>query len=118
MMKRASPILTFLLLWPVLCFAQDDETTKQSDPRKFSITGGIGNATGWFGLQAEYYFHGDRFSVFGGAGYTPSFDAGDPSGFTVAAGGRVFTSGVKHRAYLEGSVSPIAISSPIESTDA
>jgi hypothetical protein len=72
--------------------------------RVATLTAGIGNAMGWFGLQGERYFSGDRLSAFLGVGYTPSVDPGDPSGVTFAAGFRGFTAGLKHRGLLEASV--------------
>lgn len=76
-----------------------------------TLTAGVGNAMGWFGVQAERYFAQERLSGFLGAGYTPSLDQGDPSGLTFAAGIRGFTAGVKHRAFLALSVSQIFIES-------
>jgi hypothetical protein len=64
---------------------------------------------GWFGVQGERYFGRERFSLFGGLGYTPAGDAGDASGVTVAAGGRAYTPGKKHRGFLEVSVSQLAV---------
>ena len=58
---------------------------------------------GWFGAQGERYFLDERLSVFVGLGYTPSLDQGDPTGPTFAAGLRTFTSGAKHRLFVEGS---------------
>lgn len=72
-----------------------------------TLTAGLGNAMGWFGLQGERYFSGERLSAFLGVGYTPSVDPGDPSGVTFAAGFRGFTAGLKHRGFLEASVCQI-----------
>jgi hypothetical protein len=66
---------------------------------------------GWLGLQAERYFAAGRGSVFGGVGYTVEVDR-SWSGVAVAAGARVFTSGDKHRIFLEASVSQLAIELP------
>ena len=80
-----------------------------------TITGGIGNAMGWFGAQGEGYFAHGRLSVFGGVGYTPAVDDFDPSGLTVAAGLRGYTGGRKHRAFAEVSACQVAtLSDPIE----
>lgn len=68
-----------------------------------TITAGIGNAMGWFGLQGERYFSGDRLSAFLGVGYTPAPDEIDPAGVTFAMGLRGFTPGIKHRGFLEAS---------------
>jgi hypothetical protein len=81
--------------------------------RSVTVLTGVGNALGWFGGQAEKYFAGDRLSAFAGLGYTPPID-GIPSGLTGASGLRVFTRGVKHRGFVELSVSQIAVESGID----
>lgn len=68
-----------------------------------TVTAGVGNAMGWFGVQAERYLVHGRLSAFGGLGYTPSIDAYDPEGVTFAAGVRGYTGGLKHRAFAEAS---------------
>jgi len=80
--------------------------------RRITVTGGVGNAHGWFGGQLEGHFGSDRWGLFGGLGYTPSLEPHDASGVTVAAGIRVFTGGARHRGYLELSVSQIGIEEP------
>lgn len=62
---------------------------------------------GWYGGQGERYFKGDRVSIFFGLGYTLPIEAGKPTGLTVAAGARVFTSGKTHRGFLEFSASQV-----------
>jgi hypothetical protein len=47
--------------------------------------------------------------VFAGLGYTPPLDEGDAKGVTLAGGVRAFTPGIKHRGFLELSVSQLAI---------
>ena len=79
------------------------------EPRRASLVGGVGNSMGWFGASGELYFAGERASVFVGLGYTPALESGDPSGVTVAGGVRGYTKGRHHRAFLEASVSQIAI---------
>ena len=73
----------------------------------FSLTGGVGNALGWYGAQAERYVADGRASFFGGLGYAYSPDKPpDVSGAIAGAGGcRAFFGGRKHRFYIEGSVS-------------
>ena len=66
---------------------------------------------GWLGAAAEFYFSGGRLSGFGGVGYTPEINQGDPTGMTFAAGVRAYTLGIKHRAFAELSFSQVAISS-------
>jgi len=78
---------------------------------KVTVVAGVGNAMGWLGAQAEGYLKSGRISVFGGVGYTPEYEVGRPSGVTVAAGTRGFTSGRKHRAFFEVSVSQIVTES-------
>jgi hypothetical protein len=73
-----------------------------------TVTAGVGNAMGWFGAQAERYFTHGRLSAFGGLGYTPSVDAFDPEGVTLAAGVRGYTAGLKHRGFAEASVCQVA----------
>ncbi len=68
---------------------------------------------GWFGAQGERYIADERISLFFGLGYTPSVDRGDPTGATFAAGIRTFTNGVKHRAFVEGSVSQLLVESGV-----
>jgi len=88
----------------------DDPASASGAPRgarRLTALAGAGNALGWFGGQVERYLGGDRYSVFGGAGYTPSLESGDPSGPTFAAGGRAYTSGRTHRAFLEISISQV-----------
>jgi len=74
-----------------------------------TVLGGIGNALGGFGMQAEYYLGGGRFSVFGGMGYYSGGDDNNyPSGLAGAGGARVYAGGVRHRGFLELAVAPVA----------
>ena len=75
--------------------------------RLMTLTAGVGNAMGWFGFQGERYLLDERISVFAGLGYTPQLDPGDPTGPTFAAGLRGFTSGLKHRLFVETSASQV-----------
>lgn len=77
--------------------------------RLISLTAGVGNSMGWFGVQGERYLADERLSIFLGLGYTPSLDQGDPTGPTFAAGLRAFTAGAKHRVFTEGSVSQLLV---------
>jgi hypothetical protein len=108
------PILLLLLalLSPRLSAAgQESDATPPVRPRVASLTAGLGNVMGWFGLHGEGYFARERLSGFVGLGYTPSVDPGDPSGPTFAVGLRGFTTGVKHRGFLALSLSQLAIES-------
>ena len=78
-------------------------------PRQFTLAAGVGNAMGWFGMQGEKYFRQGRISVLAGLGYTPELDSGDANGVAVAAGARAFTGGIKHRGFIELSVSQLAV---------
>jgi hypothetical protein len=69
-----------------------------------TVTAGVGNAMGWFGVQAERYLAHGLLSAFAGLGYTPSVDTFDPEGVTLAAGVRGYTVGLKHRGFAEASV--------------
>jgi len=80
--------------------------------RVMTVIGGVGNANGWYGVQVERHVAASRLALFGGLGYTPALELGDPSGLTVAGGVRGFTHGVTHRGYLELSVSQIGIEAP------
>jgi hypothetical protein len=77
--------------------------------RMVTLTAGVGNAMGWFGAQGERYFLDERLSIFAGVGYTPKLDPADPQGPTFAAGLRSFTSGAKHRLFVEGSASQVMV---------
>lgn len=79
-----------------------------------TVTGGVGNAMGWLGVQAERYFVHGRMSAFGGLGYTPSVDVYDPNGITLAAGVRGYTAGLKHRGFAEASACQVGIVSDPE----
>jgi len=89
--------------------AAQDEPVWVPTERLISVTAGVGNSMGWFGAQGERYLADERLSVFVGLGYTPGLDRGDPTGPTFAAGLRSFTSGIKHRAFVEGSVSQLLV---------
>jgi hypothetical protein len=106
---RYGAIIVLLVNFPSGLGAQAEAQRMVPAQRFVSVTAGVGNSLGWFGAQGERYFADDRLSVFLGIGYTPSLDQGDPSGATFAAGLRSFTSGVKHRAFLEGGVSQVLV---------
>ena len=100
----ASTVLV-LLLAPRAAGGQEPRATA----RVASLTAGVGNVMGWFGVHGEGYFAHERLSAFVGLGYTPSIDPGDPSGPTFAVGLRGFTTGIKHRGFLALSVSQLAV---------
>ena len=98
---------TLVLFGPLIAFGQTSDAQAVNGEPRVTVIAGFGNAMGVFGAQAERYVGSGRVSVFGGLGYLPQFEPGDPSGVTVAAGARGFTAGKTHRAFLEVSVSPL-----------
>jgi hypothetical protein len=76
--------------------------------RTATLTCGVGNVHGGVGCQGERYLTDDRFSIFGGLGYIPrGDDANLPTGIGGAIGGRLYTTGRKHRSFVEASVAVI-----------
>jgi hypothetical protein len=97
-----------VLMSPIGAFAQQPPAVS-SEPGgpTVTVTAGVGNAMGVVGAQAERYVTGGRMSVFGGIGYLPRVDPGDPTGVSGAVGARLYTPGRRHRAFLEASVSEL-----------
>jgi hypothetical protein len=60
-------------------------------------------------LEGERYFGGGRLSLLAGLGYiaSPSSDENLPGGATGSVACRLFTRGLKHRAFVEASVSEL-----------
>ena len=106
---RFGAIVAFLLALAGGAAAQENRWSGAE--RLISVTAGVGNSMGWFGAQGERYFLDERLSVFVGLGYTPRLDQGNPSGPTFAAGLRSYTSGMRHRAFLEGGLSQVLVQS-------
>jgi hypothetical protein len=104
-------VVALLLIAPLALRAQHPPPTQRSGERVATVTAGIGNVMGWFGVNGERYFARERLSGFVGLGYTPSIDEGDPSGPTFAIGLRTFTRGRHHRGFLALSLSQLAIES-------
>jgi len=102
--------LAVLSLSPPPAVGQEVGASPPVPPRVASLTAGLGNVMGWFGLHGEGYFARERLSGFVGLGYTPSVDEG-PSGPTFAIGLRGFTAGIKHRGFLALSLSQLALES-------
>ena len=94
----------------VLSALHGQTSSDESERRQVTAVAGVGNDMGWLGVGAEFYFSGGRLSGFGGIGYTPEIDPGDPTGPTFAAGVRAYTLGIKHRGFAELSFSQVAIS--------
>jgi hypothetical protein len=105
-------VLFLLLAAPAVLGAQEEMDTPRPYPgqRLATLTAGVGNALGWFGVQGERYLLDERVSLFVGVGYTPELDQGDPTGPTFAGGIRSFTGGISHRAFVEAGVSQLFIS--------
>ena len=103
-------LVVLLSLWAPLALAGQEVTESlPASTRVATLTGGVGNTMGWFGLQGERYFAGERLSLFLGAGYTPEIDPGIPTGPTFALGIRGFTAGLKHRGFLALSLSQLFV---------
>ena len=62
------------------------------------------------GMQGGYYLTQGRFSVFAGVGYVlpDPDDESLPKGTVLTGGGRAFTSGLRHRGFVELSCGPLA----------
>ncbi len=103
-------LLTSLPLLVLSSALHGQTSSDESARRQVTAVAGFGNAMGWLGVAAEFYFSGGRLSGFGGVGYTPVIDHGDPSGLTFAAGVRAYTLGIKHRGFAELSLSQVATS--------
>jgi hypothetical protein len=102
-------LLTSLPLLVLSSALHGQTSSDESARRQVTAVAGSGNDMGWLGVGAEFYFSGGRLSGFGGVGYTPEIDQGDPTGLTVAAGVRAYTLGIKHRGFVELSLSQVAI---------
>lgn len=108
-MRPLGMMLVVLLSAPVSVVGQEPTAAPPIPRRVATLTAGVGNVMGWFGVHGERYFARERLSGFVGLGYTPSIDQGDPSGITFAVGLRGFTAGIKHRGFLAVSLSQLAI---------
>jgi len=75
----------------------------------FTLLGGLGNAMGWLGAQAEGYVAGGRGSAFAGLGYTARAQEREATGVAAAGGVRAFTGGFSRRGFLEFSISQLVV---------
>jgi hypothetical protein len=108
--QQVAVLLALALSLPAATVAQQSSAPPiQPAPRALTLTAGLGNAMGWFGAQAERYVRDERLGLFAGFGYVPAAQRGAASGPTIAAGVRTYTNGQKHRAFLEASISQIAV---------
>lgn len=111
-MRRRGAGLAFCAITGTLCVGTARAAVAAERPTAhFSVTGGVGNALGWVGVQGERYLRDGRLSVFVGVGYAPAFsdDPNLPTGIAAAAGCRAYFGGAKHRVFLEGSISQIKV---------
>ena len=106
---RALLAMTVGVVLPFTAWSQAPTADSLPAPRSFTLTAGFGNSTGGIGLLAEKYVVRSRLALFAGLGYLPEEDPGDANGVGVAAGLRGFTPGVKHRGFLELSVSELFV---------
>ena len=107
---RVATLLVLALSLPTSADSQQPAAPfMQPAPRAMTLTAGLGNAMGWLGAQAERYVRAERVGLFAGLGYTPALRHGGANGPTFAAGVRTYTNGQKHRAFLEASISQIAV---------
>jgi hypothetical protein len=90
--------------------AAGDSSPVASASRQVTVLAGFGTSLGGLGAGAEAYFADSRMSAFAGAGYVvPTQDGRGASGLGLAGGMRMYTGGRRHRAYVEASVSPVAV---------
>jgi hypothetical protein len=105
---RASVLAALVLLASAQLLAgQSWSGSRPMGDRRYTATAGVGNSMGWFGVQGERYLLDERLSIFAGVGWVPSLGRGDRRGPGFAAGVRSFTSGARHRLFVEGSASPV-----------
>ncbi|MEJ2678071.1 MAG: hypothetical protein P8174_03225 [Gemmatimonadota bacterium] len=104
-----------LLLFPAVSVAQARQETQPDSvaPPRLTVTAGGGVSMGPLGAQAEWYLWPGRLSLFGGLGYTSPGKKGYPEGPTYAGGTRLYTSGVKHRAFVALVVGQLLVSETI-----
>jgi len=115
-MKMNPLLLSALGLWVVLVTTDlsAGEVAPDTQQRpKVTVVGGSGNAMGWLGGQFERYLWSRRSSLFLGVGRTLDRENSigssciAPSGATYAFGGRMYSSGYRHRVFLEASISQV-----------
>lgn len=107
MRTPALPVLVLALAISPSLLAQSGNGTRAIGQRRYTATAGVGNSMGWFGVQGERYLLDERLSIFAGLGWAPSVDPGKRDRPAFAAGIRSFTSGIKHRLFMEASASQV-----------
>ncbi|UCC71671.1 MAG: hypothetical protein JSV86_14995 [Gemmatimonadota bacterium] len=112
LISRFLTILVVLALTGSAAWSQEAPTGPSEVPeawaRDIAITAGLGNMYGWAGVAAEYYMLSSRLSGVVGFGFAVE-TSDNPSTVAFAGAVRGFTSGEKHRAFLELSVSLVAV---------
>ena len=86
--------------------ASGSDTTSAPGLRRIGVHAGFGNVVGGLGVSGEYFVAGSRFSGVIGAGYLAGTNE-VPGGAGVGVAIRGFTTGVRHRGFLELSVLPL-----------
>jgi hypothetical protein len=110
---RCRATITLLVSLAGMAAAQEGPGRPFPSERLVSLTAGVGNSMGWFGMQGERYFLDERLSVFVGLGYTPRLDQGDPTGPTF---GSASTRTMRSRSSARGSGSSGLASTGVSST--
>jgi hypothetical protein len=101
-----TPILRTLLaatIWTASPLLGQEAGVEELDNPRLTVMAGLGNTFGGLGGTVEYRFS-RQTSVVGGLG------SGLRDGVEAAAGLRLFTPGVRHRAFLEAVYAPMAVS--------
>jgi hypothetical protein len=106
--RRLAAIPLLLVLWTPL-LAQERRPV-------VALTGGLGNVLGGLGASAEYYLAGSRLSASAGLGYWPKESLCDHGTLSGAGAVRGFL-GSRHRVFVEGSYSLLAISCGFDSEE-
>ena len=112
---RRTPFVLCLIVAAQAPCANAQATASRSDTnsvpgqRRLGIQAGIGNVLGGIGVSGEYYWLESRLSAVLGLGFLPNTATTPAGGVGVAAAVRGFTAGIKHRGFLELSVSPLEL---------
>ena len=101
-------LLTALLILPTRAMSATPDDRATPPARVATLLGGVGNAMGWLGVQGERYVGTGRLALFAGLGYVVGVQERQATGVAVAAGVRAYTQGIRHRGFLELSISQVA----------
>lgn len=83
-----------------------DQVGEDFSSRRVTVMAGIGNIFAGFSGTVEIFPVHKRVGLVGGVAYVPDSD----NGVSGAGAIRVYTGGERHRLFLEGSFSPVAVS--------